>query len=169
MIKYNKIYPKFTYNGVLISDISHRFTIQPTLITLAGQYYNISISENSTPESVSMRVYGTTDYWWLILAINNVIDPFYDWLMSDEEVTKYCILSYDDINSYHHYEDSDFNMYDTDSPEADRTPITNLEWEIHLNDKKRRINVIASKYLPIIESELTNITKQYKPSAQGDV
>jgi hypothetical protein len=155
------------YNGMVISDISHRFTLVPTLSALTSRYYNVSITEGSTPESVSLGVYGTTDYWWLILAINNIIDPFYDWLMSEEEIIEYCNLTYgDSINEYHHWEDAEYNRYTSDSPEMDRTPITNLEWEIYLNDKKRRINVIAPKYLPQIESELKRVVKTYKTSSQ---
>lgn len=167
MIKYNNLFPTMKYNGVLISDISHRFTLSPTLSSLVSKYHNIQIAEFSTPESISLRFYGTTDYWWLVLAINNIIDPLYDWLMSEDEVIRYCELKYgDDINEHHHYEDEEFNKYEADSIEMDRTPITNMEWELHLNDKKRRINIIGEKYLPIIENELNNMIKKYNPNIQ---
>lgn len=159
--------PKMTYNGVSIVDISHRFSLNFSLKEVTTHYTEIQLFEGDTPESVSMRYYGTQDYWWLVLVVNNIIDPLYDWLMSDDEIYNYCKLLYgDEINAYHHYEDSDFNIYESQNTQENLMPVTNLEWHEHLNEKKRRINIIHSKFLPHIEKKLSEMIKNFKPQFQ---
>ena len=36
-----------------------------------------------------MDLYGTDKYWYLILVVNNIYDPFYEWILSDEELMNY--------------------------------------------------------------------------------
>jgi len=168
MIKYSSLIPKLTYNGQTISDITHRFALLPSLSEYTTNYTEIDIFENETPEMLSLRIYGSYNYWWLILAINNVIDPLYGWLMSDEEVYNYAELLYgaDGMNGHRHYEDEDFKRYDNQNPEETLMPVTQLEWLIYLNDKKRRVNVINPKYLSQIEKIFKDKTKAMKPQIQ---
>ena len=154
MAKFYDMLPKFEYNGVLMTDITKNFKMIDLTEQLSNAYLSIDIEDGSTPESVSLDAYGSTDYWWLVLLANGVIDPFYDWLMSESEVYSYCEKMYDDINGIHHWEDTEFIIYQTDSPEMNRTPITNLEHTIHENDKKRRISLIRADDIGKIEKEL---------------
>ncbi len=122
------------YNGVSIADITVNFRLTKLTDNLSNFYTNIDIAEGTTPELVSLQVYGTTDYWWLVLLANDVIDPFYDWLMRESEVEAYANKLYDNVNDIHHWED--------------------VEWEIHKNDKKRRISLIRAGDIPRVEEEL---------------
>jgi|LWDU01.1.fsa_nt_gi hypothetical protein len=168
MIKYSSLIPKLTYNGQSISDITHRFVLTPSLNKFATLYTKIEISDTETPEAVSLRVYGSTNYWWLILAINNVIDPLYDWVMTENEVYEYAELLYgvDGMNEHRHYEDENFVRYSKQNPEENLMPVTQLEWMIHLNDIKRKVNVISQKYLPEIEKIFKDQTKAMKTQVQ---
>lgn len=255
MIDYNKIIPKLEYNGVLISDISHRFMLSPKIAELSSEYTNVLISENETPERLSLRMYGTQDYWWLILATNHIIDPFYEWLMTEEEVTSYAekLHGVDGKNDVKHYEDAEYNIYseswgngsptpfmeshlfeeltrdefsieynyvkqgipywsyipdpsltidghctidtvivDDTNPASESIstcvqhggtwdydneiekrwitfnlkPVTHIEWMMHLNDEKRRVNIVQKKHLPELESEFKKMFKGMKQQYQ---
>ena len=41
-----------------------------------------------TPEQLSFRFYGTPDLHWLILLTNNVIDPRFEWPLSEDNLIK---------------------------------------------------------------------------------
>lgn len=57
------------------------------------------VEYGDTPESLSMKFYGTDIYWYMILIVNEIFDPFYEWQMTDEEMMNYAI-KYVDENLY---------------------------------------------------------------------
>ena len=146
--------PKMEYNGVSISDITVNFRLTKLTDNLSNFYTNVDIIEGATPELVSFDAYGTTDYWWLVLIANDVIDPFYDWLMRESEVEAYANKLYDNVNDIHHWEDVEYNEYTENNVDETLTPVTNIEWEIYKNDKKRRISLIRVEDIPRVEEEL---------------
>ena len=166
MPKYTKILPQLTYNGCSISDITHRLDMLKTVEKYATMYYSVTIDEDATPEKVAEQYYGNSDYWWIVCAINKVIDPFYDWVMKETEVYAYAEKIYDDIDEIHHYEDAEYVQYPEQSVEVDRVPVTNLEWELHLNDKLRHIMLLKAEHIPKIAEEFMKWMKNTKQQVQ---
>lgn len=105
-MKLSKTMPKLSYNGVPISDISIRFHTLESVQKHYSFFYEHELEYGETAESLSYKLYGNHDHWWILYAINNIIDPFYDWYMTDEEVFRYVDLLYGDkSNDIHHYAD----------------------------------------------------------------
>jgi hypothetical protein len=40
------------------------------------RYYQIDNWEECRPDLISYNIYGKTDYWWILLKFNNIIDIF---------------------------------------------------------------------------------------------
>ena len=57
--------------------------------------YNIKTWD--TPEKISYDLYGTTEYYWTILYVNDIFDMYFDWPMSDEELQKYADDNFVDV------------------------------------------------------------------------
>ena len=166
MAKYTQMLPKLMYNGVTIADITHRIDMLKAVTKYQAHYYEIKISEEMTPEMVAEEVYGDQDLWWVVCTINKVIDPFYDWVKREAEVYRYVDLAYADRYDIHHYEDVNYNQFPTDSPENDRVPITNLDWEIYKNDKLRTIMLLKPAHIPKVEAEFKSWMRNTKPQVQ---
>ena len=162
MPKYSKTLPKLTYNGVTIADITHRIDMLKSVRKYEALYYTVRISEDMTPELLAEKIYGDQDYWWIICTINKVIDPLYDWVKRETEVYAYVDKLYDDRYGIHHWEDSEFNQYDEDSPENDRVAVTNLDWELYLNDKKRSVLLLKPQHIPKIVEEFSRWMRDTK-------
>ena len=90
------------------------------------------ILEGETPEQVSFKYYGTTDYWWIIMITNNIRDVFYDWPMANSEVREYATEMAIVFPT-----DTDYNV---------STLLTE-------NDNKRFISVLKEEYLNILISD----------------
>lgn len=41
-------------------------------------YYQLTDSDVMRPDLVSYKMYNTTDFWWLILYVNDIEDPLTD-------------------------------------------------------------------------------------------
>jgi len=62
------------------------------------------LSDYLTPEELSARMYGSNRYWFLLLMINEIIDPFFDWVLSNDSLIeyakKYVTENYLDVQNY---------------------------------------------------------------------
>ena len=41
-------------------------------------YYRVEVIDLLRPDLISYKVYGTVDFWWIILLVNNIENPFVD-------------------------------------------------------------------------------------------
>ena len=77
-------YPKITYGSDILTDISRRFIIENIKTSSSEDiYFDYLIKNWKSPENLAYDFYGSCDYVWAILIINNIVNPFDDWLLSD--------------------------------------------------------------------------------------
>ena len=43
-----------------------------------ASYYRVDAVDYMRPDLVSYKSYGTVDYWWVILLVNNIDDAFHE-------------------------------------------------------------------------------------------
>lgn len=155
------------YNGDLTANIFQNYV---GLIKRAAKSFTLrkyQINGNSRPELLSFELYGNVKYYWLLLAINDVYDPFYDWVCEQETVHQYTkqkyinmpdgvqtIVYHIDSNNKRHYRLTEFpknsgNWYDIgDTNHAyvqyvgNLVPVTAIEDALEENDAKRIIQII---------------------------
>lgn len=63
-----------------------RFRDNINALYIASTRYTIQSGE--TPEQISEKTYGSPDWYWTILILNNIIDVYNDWPLSDYELDK---------------------------------------------------------------------------------
>ncbi|ARB05946.1 hypothetical protein fHeYen901_173 [Yersinia phage fHe-Yen9-01] len=55
------------------------------------------ISGYPRPEELAYRLYGNVQYYWLVLMINNIYDPYYGWITSQDAAYQAAEQRYKDI------------------------------------------------------------------------
>lgn len=163
-MSYFKYFPTTEFNNQVVKDIIRRVVFNQSSQTEAFDY--VILKDGETPEMISFKYYGASNYHWMIMLVNNVIHPFYDWLMSEEELNLFVTDKYgsgheDDIHHYETTEDAEPDILagtwvDANFSAALRTEITNRQYETALNEEKRTIKLLKPQYLASIESELKN-------------
>ena len=108
------------------------------------------VKNGETPESIAHKLYGDTELHWVILMINNVVDRYHGWPMSEAQFLQYVNDKYSNADGLHHYEISqssgdtsikiNIGTDNTDYPTA--TIITNYEYEREQQDIKRKIRLL---------------------------
>lgn len=71
----------------------------------AFDYY--SIQENERPEQIAEKVYGDSNYDWVILLANNIINIYDEWPLDNVSFNNYLIEKYgseESLQEVHHYE-----------------------------------------------------------------
>ena len=145
----------YIFNGsfVTVTDILRRVTpIAEAKNDLIVEYYEIQSGEQ--PEDVAYKVYGDAKLHWTILLVNEIVDPYNGWYMSDEVLTEYVEQKYGAGNSgnTHHWilpERPEICVeYNRDKLAAGEIlEVSHLEHEEIENDARQNIKLVSNKYI----------------------
>jgi hypothetical protein len=157
---------------VLLCNLTRRVAISPAAKTNQTILLEYEIQGNERPEVLSYRLYGTKDYWWVVLMVNNILDVNAQWPLNSEELEAYIEQTYgEDRNLVHHWTDIDGNVTDPRGVkiaggfatlgEAARAmslrPVTNEYHETLVNDAKRQIVLVDPTYIDAFGRELETV------------
>lgn len=112
---YFDLFPKIQYDidghGAKTEEVTNifkRMGILKSVLSNASSYVLYEVEENDTPEILAEKMYNDAGAGWIILYANKIIDPQFDWPLSDEAFRKYIIEKYGSVataqTTYHHYE-----------------------------------------------------------------
>ena len=158
------------------------------VITVFNYYY---VRENYRPDMVAEEIYEDPELDWIILTTNNIINIRDQWPLNHNDLHNHIVEKYgSEANTLgiHHYEtkkmvdeynrtvipaglqvDANFtfqyknysNSMVTVNPVVS---VTNYDYEVKLNDEKRRIKILKPEYLSVFITDHQNIMK-YKESS----
>lgn len=162
-----------TGNTRLVINILQRAKMREILLQNYLIFYEHDVRDGETPEILASKLYGSPQYHWVILFANNIVDPYYDWPLSYDNIIetirkRYSIPGRDGIEvahqTIHHYEDQYGAVIDETTymnlPDAERHKVTVYEWEMRENEKKRRIQILEPRYLAQIEQEFQRLMRE---------
>lgn len=100
MTKYFSKFPLVDYNGTPAKNLLARvdFTDQ-TKKDIYSNFDYVLEEGRSRPDILSYDYYNSSQYDWLIYLSNNVIDPYYDYYMSESDFKKYITKKYGTLSS----------------------------------------------------------------------
>ena len=93
-------FPRFRYDinkdgkAVFAVDILKRIAFREAIRNQSNYFQNYTIEDGETPEIVSNKFYNTPNLHWTILLLNETLNPFFDWPMSDHSIGKYVEKKY---------------------------------------------------------------------------
>lgn len=195
---YFNAFPKITYSlddgdtVQVVTDITRRVGFIKEFIKNHSYYDNYDVKDGETPEILADIFYGSSFYHWIILHANDIIDPRYDWPLSEEVLKSYCIRKYGGENEIYktklytnveNYVVNGFRGLNENTPDPttkqenflvfeDGTnfllkdppvklyPVSRYEYEIILNEEKRRIILPKAEIISTIQSNFTSLIVQ---------
>jgi len=86
--------PIINYNGYQVRDLTRRNRLLPVSISNPYLFLPYTIADEDRPEDIAYYYYGSTDYTWLVLLANNIIDPYHQWPLKEDDFNKYIIKKY---------------------------------------------------------------------------
>ena len=72
----------------VVVDIFKRIVLSKEFQENSSFFESYEVLHGETPEELSYRFYGTQSLYWLILMTNNIIDPRFEWPLSEENLLK---------------------------------------------------------------------------------
>ena len=106
MSKFFNYYPKIYYtlsnNSTsldTITNITSRFAFQESLKKNSSVFYQYIIQDGDKPEILAHKYYGNSEYHWVILLFNNLIDPYFDWPLDSTSFNDWVNAKYSGVDN----------------------------------------------------------------------
>lgn len=176
---YFKNFPKIDYLGKQAKNITARPKILEDVMKNAETFYDFVIPNDMRAEQVADAYYDDAEYVWLVYLSNNVVDPYYEWPLTQEQFKEMIVSKYGSISAaktkvlhYKRIKKDNKNITDGEliSPEtyslngtfpniqaSDYQPVYAFDYEDDLNEAKRTIKLIDKRFASQIKSELKKV------------
>ena len=173
---------------LLVKNIFRRVKLRDDLQNVFTIFNKYQIQEGARPDTVAEELYGSSQYDWVVLIGAGIINVRNEWPLSDRDIYRYSEQLYgNELNAVHHYEteeikdsrgrlilpagkivDSTFTIPDPNISIQTLNPvvgISNYEYEVRKNNKKREIYVLKPAYLQQVIND-TRKAMTYDRSSQ---
>lgn len=179
MPKYFETFPNRLYdinndgNFTLVTDIFRRMKVREGIKDNMALMATYDVQDGDTPEIISYKHFGSTDYFWIICLMNDITDRYYDWPLTFSAFEEYVKQKYDNPQAIHHYEKTqtsgdtesngpgDFShKIEVNSTDPDAQSVSNYEYEQRLQDQKRQIKLLDRAYLNTFVEEFERLVQR---------
>ena len=131
-------YPIITYNNTLAVNILARVKFNDVTKNLGAVFYPYTVGEGERPDSIAANYYDDPRYSWVVYMCNDIIDPYYDWYLTEKEFKQFIIKKYGSIERANieiaYWED---NWY------LDETTLTTAAYDALPPNRKKYFNPVV--------------------------
>lgn len=178
----------------LTKNLFKRAKIREDIFADLTFFTKYRVKGNDRPDNVAFEVYKDENLDWIVLLSNNIINYETEWPMTQQALDNYLLNKYGDYNNVYanrnfetlEVKDSKGNMIIRQGLEVPEDfsvtfydpglkqivtrsqvfRVTNYEYEIRREDKKRNIFLIRPEYIGIIIEDIQRIMPYVRGSSQ---
>ena len=173
---------------VRVKNLFRRVKLRDDLQNVFTLFNKYQITEGERPDTVAEKLYGSSEYDWIVLLTAGIINVYDQWPLSDKDLYQYAENKYgNELTAVRFYEttevkdssnrlilpkgkvvDSGFTIPNPSNPNATINPvtaITNYEYEVRKNEDKRSIYLLKPEYLQLYLNDMRRIM-YYEKSSQ---
>jgi len=173
---YFRPFPRVRYshkknnNFELLTNITLRYKVKELVKRRRSIYYDYVVRDSDRPDIIAYKYYDDETLDWVLFLINDIMDPYYDWPLTQEGFNAYMkslygsvstsqttIYEYRKILSAQSVRNDgsvipkrtvvvDLNTYNSLAA-TDREIIYAYDYYLEQNDKKRRIKILDKKFV----------------------
>lgn len=95
MAKYFRYFPLTEYNVEatknnldVVTNIMSKFSFEDSFKENTVVFYEYVVTDGETPEMLAHKFYGSSEKHWIILAMNDIMNPLYDWPLNQNSLIK---------------------------------------------------------------------------------
>jgi len=171
-------------NYITIKDYFHLLKPRDDIFREETLYQEYVVKNGERPDQISKEFYGDDQYYWIILQINEIVDYYNEWPLSQLELDEYITRKYqseENALGTHHYEtpevsdvygnvllragfnvDADYTFVYRPDPAQPilktvfPIEVTNRDYEYILNRQKSVIQILQPKYVYDYSREVQN-------------
>ena len=180
---------------ITVKNLFKKNEIRPDIFNDATVFTEYQIKGDDRPDNVAFEVYEDSTLDWIVLLSNNIINIQTEWPLLQNDLDRFLLDkygTYEKLNAVHHYETkeikdsnnvvivpqglqvaSDYSITYWDSTvrgyiaESDiAEPVTNYEYEMDIENRKRNIRLLKMNYMTIVREDMESLMKYKKGGTQ---
>jgi hypothetical protein len=93
--------------STVLTNLVTRVSMKPEFINNPVLFYEYDIQDSDNPEIIAHKYYRDSYRYWIILLVNNIFDPVWEWPLNTANLDQYINDKYKTFNplsTVHHYE-----------------------------------------------------------------
>lgn len=178
-----------------IKNIFKRGTIREDIFENLSFFEKYNIIGDERPDNVADKIYNNPELDWVVLLANNITNVYEEWPMPERSFDRYLndkYGSFENIYAIKHFETEEvknstgvvivkeglivpetfaISYYDKNLNQQIfksniTKPVTNYEYEVRLDEKKRTIFLLKGRYLQLVFDDLEKVMTYKKGSTQ---
>lgn len=167
-------FDKIQYEGKTVTNITNSILLKYRPMNNTTLYTYHVVEEGETAEILAHKYYGKAADHWIILLLNNIVDPYFDWVLTSRELASLITDKYGAGNEgkIHHLknlttrkwvDEYTTSQYVNKHGEVIQTlpqhfkPVTNTEYETERNNAKREIKILAPQYVQDFKNQFEDL------------
>lgn len=152
--------PTIEYGTKVARNLITRPKIKEFILGNPNVIYDYVIKDGERPDIIANAYYGDSNFVWLIFLANNIVDPYYDWPLTQEQFKDFIIDKYGSVetakSTIKHYkhktkgtlitkETYDLNATMLKIVASDYESVDVYKFEDEANEAKRSIKLIDAR------------------------
>jgi hypothetical protein len=118
--------------GRVFTNLLNRVSIISELLKNPLIYYEYTMQEGDTPEIIAAKYYGDSYRYWIVLFANELLDPQWNWPLSNRVFEEYVTAKYPNIQTTVeiHHREKILTQYDsgTNTETVNRVKISEFDY-----------------------------------------
>jgi hypothetical protein len=153
----------------IITDLAFNTRVRDDILENIDIFNELFIKEGDTPEIISEKLYGTPLYHWVVMLANNMLSmedfPIGGLELEEYTFKKYRLTPNDDKQTVLTSRKMLFGQpltwdYKNDIRAEDEPftrSVTNIEYELYLNESKKKIRVVSPQMIEQVVSQFNKL------------
>ena len=160
-------FPLIPYDSVgdgnfkLITNLLKRVGIRAKVKANVSVFDTYDLKEGETPEMIADKLYDDPELHWVVLLMNDITDRYHQWPLNHNQFIAHINDKYSNVDATHHYEIEQtsgdttikINIGTDNTEHSGATAVTNYEYEVSQEDKKRKIRLLDPTYIGVFIAE----------------
>ena len=166
---------------VRVKNLFRRVKLRDDLQNVFTLFNKYIVKDGARPDTVAEELYGASDLDWVVLITAGIVNVREQWPLSDKDLYNFALNKYGlaNLNAVKYYVttevkdsnkrlvlpagkvvDSSFTIPDPSNGLATLNPVTavsNYEYEVDKNNKKRELFILKPEYLGIFLTDMRKI------------
>ena len=154
-------FPVIPYDSVgdgnfkMVTNLLKRVGVRAKVKANVSVFDTYDLKEGETPEMIADKLYDDPELHWVVLLMNDISDRYHQWPLNHNQFIAHINDKYSNIDAVHHYEIEQtsgdttlkINIGTDNTEHSGATAITNYEYEVAEEDKKRKIRLLDPEYI----------------------
>lgn len=188
MSNYFSNFPKIQHDlknnrqKITLTNIFRRFKVVDSVQEKINVFYDYTIQDGDRPDSIAEKYYNNSKLAWVILHYNNINDVRFDFPLFGEDFDNMIKSKYGNQSTaqatVHEYRkvlnekrvkfdgtiiEKRYVVVDEQTysglSENERESISKYDYELELNEQKRKIKILDKRYIPQVKNEVREILR----------